>query len=106
MATLATTSGLIGLFRTGRPDGTWRTFANGFSGRENGGKDSAGAPQTVVLSYGYWQRKFGGAFCHWALHPLTYATITLGVVAVAYLACYLPSRRAATVEPMKALRTE
>ncbi|MDT7816833.1 MAG: putative transport system permease protein [Acidobacteriaceae bacterium] len=23
--------------------------------------DSAGAPQTVVLSYGYWQRKFGGA---------------------------------------------
>src|SRR3984885_2194865 len=23
--------------------------------------DSAGTPQTVVLSYGYWQRKFGGA---------------------------------------------
>ncbi len=23
--------------------------------------DSAGAPQTVVLSYGYWQGKFGGA---------------------------------------------
>src|SRR5580704_14958933 len=23
--------------------------------------DSAGSPQTVVLSYGYWQRKFGGA---------------------------------------------
>jgi len=23
--------------------------------------DSAGAPQTVLLSYGYWQRKFGGA---------------------------------------------
>ena len=23
--------------------------------------DSPGAPQTVVLSYGYWQRKFGGA---------------------------------------------
>jgi predicted permease len=38
--------------------------------------------------------------------PLTYVTITLGVVAIAYLACYLPSRRAATVEPMKALRTE
>jgi predicted permease len=38
--------------------------------------------------------------------PITYATITLGVLAVAYLACYLPSRRAATVEPMHALRTE
>ena len=38
--------------------------------------------------------------------PLTYATITIGVVAVAYLACYLPSRRAATVEPMHALRAE
>ncbi len=38
--------------------------------------------------------------------PITYVCITIVVVAVAYLACYLPSRRAATVEPMEALRTE
>jgi predicted permease len=38
--------------------------------------------------------------------PMTYATITAGVVATAYFACYLPSRRAATVDPVDALRAE
>jgi predicted permease len=38
--------------------------------------------------------------------PLTYAAITAGVFAAACLACYLPSRRAATVEPVSALRAE
>jgi predicted permease len=38
--------------------------------------------------------------------PLTYAAITLVVVVIAYLACYWPSRRAATVDPVNALRAE
>jgi predicted permease len=38
--------------------------------------------------------------------PITYVAITIVVMATAYLACYLPSRRAATVDPVNALRAE
>jgi predicted permease len=38
--------------------------------------------------------------------PMTYTIIPLGIAAIAWLACYLPSRRAATVDPVNALRAE
>ncbi len=38
--------------------------------------------------------------------PLTYTTVSLGLVVTAFLASYLPSRRTSAVDPVEALRAE
>lgn len=40
------------------------------------------------------------------MDPLTYLAVTAGLVATALVACYVPSRRAASVDPVEALRAE
>jgi putative ABC transport system permease protein len=41
-----------------------------------------------------------------AYDPLTYALVSAGVLALGLAACYLPARRAATVDPIELLRTQ
>jgi ABC-type antimicrobial peptide transport system permease subunit len=41
-----------------------------------------------------------------SMDPGTYIVATAGVMGIAWLACYLPSRRASKVDPVVALRAE
>ena len=60
----------------------------------------------LVSAWGATRLLRGFLFGVQPLDPLTFATVLLMLIIVAFTACWLPARRAASVDPMKALRTE
>jgi predicted permease len=60
----------------------------------------------VLLSFAVMRLMSSLLFGVKAMDPLTYIAVSCGLAATAFLASYLPSRRAAGVDPVEALRAE
>src|SRR6516164_1345023 len=60
----------------------------------------------VLVSFGVMRLMSSLLFGVQAVDPVTYIAVSCWLAATAFLACYLPSRRAAGVDPVEALRAE
>jgi ABC-type antimicrobial peptide transport system permease subunit len=67
---------------------------------------SIGLVAGLLVSFGVMRLMSSLLFGVKAMDPVTYIAVSCGLAATAFLACYLPSRRAARVDPVEALRAE
>jgi predicted permease len=67
---------------------------------------SAGAAIGLIVAFAVMRLMSSLLFHVSPADPLTYLMVSLGLIAIAALASYLPSRRAAAVDPSEALRAE